>query len=722
MKQNTKIKLADDVTFEQNFFQIAFAYIRDKIPNLLDYMLGFEVVNKNDDGTNAIGLFKFAVNGKELFVPVFYKNGELKGADLLYNQNQNQFIPNRENWVDSLLNSRPEELGMPSQMSRGDVLTGMQSGADLSKIYNPTRNTKLGMDGMTDLSSDFDWPLTSFLKTASCNIAAMYSRTLMRYPELHKVAFEIYGEDLYDSLSNCKAAENILLDTETVPAVEVIDAHAPQSVLDSISDADKKELIEEGVVLKDNRTSDVRIPYRLETSLVVNACHCAGVYDVLMKGGKLQKAAIVPSVVIGSPSYDYSSPFGIESSKVKQIFIPMDDGKVASKVDSSEVFAMGTSISSEDYSKFVDGLAAASSAKTFTSSGSYDPNRKVSHNVFVEADGSQAEGPYLLKDAVKNGDTTTYTVCGGCYSCDKVVVSNMYRRMKCIDRTLYVPSTAKVHTFSAKEYGHSKPDLGDARDIDARIKGLCDVVKVSKDRSGFRVLLNDRLICKEASKRDAYISLVAGLGLSIQDAKAGIKSAASLESEPLYFKKQAQPFFDPGMMSTPQIPPVPMGMNPDLGVMEQYPQADVMSATQNLPGNVLNQRIMDEISGMGQTQPALDQAAVDQIMQAAQTGDRNVFDVANISELINRGDIDVPLDQYMPDLQSAMDRLGRIYFLMMFHADKFADRFSQEDLPSLEETVRDTFLSIGELILKLKERKIEADSGSAVETDLNALV
>jgi hypothetical protein len=109
-------------------------------------------------------------------------------------------------------------------------------------------------------------------------------------------------------------------------------------------------------------------------------------------------------------------------------------------------------------------------------------------------------------------------------------------------------------------------------------------------------------------------------------------------------------------------------------------------------------------------------------MQAAQSGERNVFDVANISELINRADIDTPLDQYMADLQMALDRLGRIYFLMLFHGDKFSERFSQEDLPSMEESVRNTFLNLGELILKLKERKIEADSGSAVETDLNQLV
>jgi hypothetical protein len=210
--------------------------------------------------------------------------------------------------------------------------------------------------------------------------------------------------------------------------------------------------------------------------------------------------------------------------------------------------------------------------------------------------------------------------------------------------------------------------------------------------------------------------------MTISEAKAALKSAASLEDVTMYFEKKAQPFFDPGMVATPTVPPVPMGMNSTLGVPEQYPQADTMSAMSGQPGDVLNQRIMDSITGMGQSQPALNQQAVDRIMQAAQSGERNVFDVANISELINRADIDTPLDQYMADLQMALDRLGRIYFLMLFHGDKFSERFSQEDLPSMEESVRNTFLNLGELILKLKERKIEADSGSAVETDLNQLV
>jgi len=711
MARKNIIKLADDVTFEQNFFQLAFAYIRDKIPNLLDYMLGFEVVNKNEDGTQAVGLFKFDISGRELFVPIFYKNGELKGAELLYNQNQDQFVPNKENWVDTILNARPEELGVPSELNKGEIMAGMQSGMDLSKIYNPTQNTKFSMDRMQNLSSQFNIDFKKFLKTANCKFAEIYTKTLMHNPELHKVAIEAYGSELYECLKGCKQSETIVLDNNKVPEVEVIDVHGPQDVLNSITDSEKQELIEEGVVLRDNRKNLGRISYKIEGPMALNACNCAGLYSVLMPGGSVDKMAVIPSAVSGC---SYTS-----SNCVESVIIAVGEGK-SDRVESSKVFSLGASMPGSDFKAFVDKLKSVDSAKTEAPSKNYDLNKKGNFNVFVEADGSQAAGPCTLENAVVSGDVTTYSVFG-LPCCDKIVVSPSYRRMKMFDRTLYVPKTAKVHTFSDNRY-RSKIELGGARDIDARIKGLNDQVKVSKDRIGFRVLINGKTVFKEASKRDAYVGLVAGFGMSILEAKSALKSAAALEDVVLYFEKKAQPFFDPGMVATPNVPSAPMGINPTLGVAEQYPQADTVSATSGQPGDVLNQRIMDSITGMGQGQQGLNQQSVDRIMQAAQSGEQNVFDVANISELINRADIDTPLDQYMADLQTALDRLGRIYFLMLFHGDKFSERFSQEDLPSMEESVRNTFLNLGELILKLKERKIEADSGSAVETDLNQLV
>ena len=715
MSRKPHIKLADDASFEQNFFQLAFAYVRDKIPNLLDYMLGFEVVNKNDEGTQAIGLFKFDVSGRELFVPVFYKNGELKGAELLYNKNQDRFVPNKENWVDALLNTRPEELGAPAELPRGAIMQGMQSGGDLSQIYNPTSNTKLSMDKMQAISLEFDWSLPAFLKQADCRFAETYTRTLMSNPLLHKLAAEAYGSDLYEALKSCKEAEVEQISTEQVPEVEVIDSNTNKAVMEHLNDDEKRELISEGVVLKDNRKDGGRIPYKITTPMILNASNSAGVHDILLKGGKFLRAVLMPSMSPVSDSYSSLAEGN------KQLLIPMEGSGNPVQVDSAQAYAAAVEDDAAAFTKFLDGLKPATTAKGKPRSTGYN-TKDVSHCVFIEADGSQAAGPMILEPALDYEGSKTYAVSSA-YRIHQVVISAAYRRMKIVDNTLYVPETAKLKQFNAPEYGgRASVILGDSRDIDSKIKGLFDEVKVSKDRSGFRVTVNGAPICKEADRRDAYVRLVTGVGMSIPAAKQALKSAAELLTATYTFSKQSAPPFDPGMMAFQGMPQPNMGMNPQLGVQEQYPQAETMSVTSGQPGNVSNQNIMDSITGMSQTQPTLNQGAVDKIMQSAQAGDRNVFDVANISELINRADIDTPLDQYMTDLSLSLDRLGRIYFLMLFHGDKFAERFSQEDLPSMEESVRNTFVGLGELILKLKERKIEADSGSAVETDLNQMV
>jgi len=708
MIRNTKIKLADDVSFEQNFFQLAFAYVRDKVPNLLDYMLGFEVVNKNEDGTQAIGLFKFDVGGRNLFIPVFYKNGELKGADLLYNQNQDIFVPNKENWIDTILNANPAELGAPSNMGRGDLMMGMNNNPDLSKIYNPTRNTKLSFEKMAEFPERQGMSFLSFIKEADCKFAAMYANTLMRNAELHKLAVDAYGSELYDVLKSCKESENILLDTDKVPEVEVVVSDSPKALVQGLTDSEKSKLIEDGVVIRDNRKDGPRIPYKIQHPMLLNAVSSAGAYDLLMKGGSFLRAVVIPGIIYCDCS--------------KHCIIPLDskDSNKPCCAESAKVMVAGFDGMDDKFKSFIENLPEAAAAKGVSYDGkAYDA--KVPYSIFIDAEGTLAAPALALETPVEHNNTKQYCVKCGVGQIQHVVVSPAYRKMRLIDDTLYVPSNAKVYGFTEKQYFYKDLALGDHRDIDAKIKGLFDEVKVSRDRNGYKVACNGKVLTSDLLRKDALIYLVTKVGMAVPAAQKVVSDAAPYTTAKVLLEKRAQAF-DPGAVFTPTIPPTPMGMNATLGIPEQYPQADSMSAQSNLPGNILNQRIMDSITGMGQTKPTLPQESVDAIMQAAQSGERDVFDVANISQLINKSDIDTPLDKYMSDLQLAMDRLGRIYFLMLFHGDKFSERFSQEDLPSMEESVRTTFLNLGELILKLKERKIQSDSGSAVETNLNQLI
>ena len=100
-----------DSNFEKTFSDLAFARLRDKAPTLLDYLIGFQLIDKNEDETHAVGVFGFKVGNEWVYAPVFFINGELKGHELLYIKSQDAFVPMTEEWTNYILNRRPSVLG-----------------------------------------------------------------------------------------------------------------------------------------------------------------------------------------------------------------------------------------------------------------------------------------------------------------------------------------------------------------------------------------------------------------------------------------------------------------------------------------------------------------------------------------------------------------------------------------------------------------------------------
>ncbi len=85
--------------FEKSFADLAYSYINQNAPKLLDFMVGFQVLDHNEDESKAVGVFGFSVGGKKkemFYAPVFFLNGKLKGQELLYNGTADLFMPMEE--------------------------------------------------------------------------------------------------------------------------------------------------------------------------------------------------------------------------------------------------------------------------------------------------------------------------------------------------------------------------------------------------------------------------------------------------------------------------------------------------------------------------------------------------------------------------------------------------------------------------------------------------
>jgi len=137
--KSAEIGGSPEAGFEKSFASLAYSYISDKAPGLLQYIIGFQLVDRNDDNTKAVGVFGFKIGDQWLYVPVFFLSGDMKGHELLYLKNQDMFVPLKESWVNYLINKQPQILGDAEPKTINQL--GIMS-PDITATILPRFNTK----------------------------------------------------------------------------------------------------------------------------------------------------------------------------------------------------------------------------------------------------------------------------------------------------------------------------------------------------------------------------------------------------------------------------------------------------------------------------------------------------------------------------------------------------------------------------------------------------
>lgn len=124
---------ANQRQFEDDFGSLAYQFVQDRAPGLIPYMLGFEVVDRNDDGSKAVGIFGYKVDDDFYYIPVFFLNNQVRGVDMILNKKTNQFIPLTEKWIDYIINKHAIRIGDPAS---SEVRSTMRN-PDLSFVQRP---------------------------------------------------------------------------------------------------------------------------------------------------------------------------------------------------------------------------------------------------------------------------------------------------------------------------------------------------------------------------------------------------------------------------------------------------------------------------------------------------------------------------------------------------------------------------------------------------------
>jgi hypothetical protein len=90
----------------------------------------------------------------------------------------------------------------------------------------------------------------------------------------------------------------------------------------------------------------------------------------------------------------------------------------------------------------------------------------------------------------------------------------------------------------------------------------------------------------------------------------------------------------------------------------------------------------------------------------------SLFEHGVVGSLTNTFDSSAMIDTYMPELQTALDRIGRILFLFYWKPEDFAQSFGSDDQTQLENKLVSNFKSYGELIMDLLQKNKQSQQGS----------
>ncbi|HDL86744.1 MAG TPA: hypothetical protein ENH11_10575 [Candidatus Acetothermia bacterium] len=354
-------------------------------------------------------------------------------------------------------------------------------------------------------------------------------------------------------------------------------------------------------------------------------------------------------------------------------------------------------------------------------SGGY--NRQEGPGIWMDDNGDSYNDDCCCPISYDDEKKSPYTVWE--YKSGKNILSSdrdSVSRMHIVGSTLVVPANTKAIEIGDDRREGSGPqrakqvttlDPGTLLDVETYIlKQGAHQIDVILD--GPEIVIRHENGQMRLEKSAAVFNLVKKWGLDVDDARHMVKAAKSKRIQQYWVKFAAGPPTSPDMMNAPAAPPMPpypSRYSNETGTPIVEHQQDFLEVPglQEQPGNRAAYKLMDDPDVQG-------------VLQAAESGKKDIFDTSVVGSLVKAVDVDSIIDSYLPDIIRGMDRVGRILFMFYWHNESFRDRYGRQELMDMEDALRNVFKSQGDLVIFLKQKTIEADPlDEAMAVDIGAL-
>ena len=793
----------DEVQFAQDFSNLAFQFVQDRAPALMQYIIGFEVVDRSENGTRAVGIFGFKIDGDYYYVPAFFLNSQVKGIDSILSKRTNSFVPLTEEWINYIINRKAKELGneAPSEATEDQSTfenpnfmflqrptVGPLGGPSYSAKYasapdKPWKFAEAWEVMKEDITNrcEGDPEFKKALAGSLCSIGGV--RTPFKKEAsspiqdfILKVGGPKAERTFLNSLRNVKMANAAMEFYDGVKAFHVseypnhgkdcyllrkqaqeISEKAPKVRItsDSENEDEAKEVLEDGFTVRDTRPEEEKSDV-IETDYEKNFQNPdkPGIYNVLVNGGKTVRAYVF--------NMDRVFHKGANSSMV--VYFPDNRQMISAK--SRDIFTEGGAIGGVkdimDDAKAIKDVELHGDYVFVSKQGTAMPRYYVSSlkrdkgerpiingSFSYYGDDDWQPDPqddftnYWAKDPFHNRDGSLKNI--GNYYISAVELADFGGSAKQIGGTVVLPSDWKalqVGEVFNDEIDMPVPDSsqGDGRKqkveyrlgsidsltLELRKEGAAKLEVHSDTGSDFFFRFDGANYTRPVGYKQACIDLITRLGVRSKDAKNLLKKAA-VNRKAVCLLKLGQ-FVGVGMNmppgQTPEADPytgIPVYQSPyyDESKMpftgvELPPQNNYQG--ENIGGDISRQS-EEAGAGDGSQEAEFDEEAGQLAQEAAQLGQKHVFDKAAIGGLAKVYDTGAVIDSYIPEFIQAVDRLGRVLFLYYWKHNDFIERYGTDDVIEMEDSLRSCFKQLGKLTLDLRRKAVgNGDADADIDT------
>ena len=763
--------MAFDSNFELKFSQLVDTRLQEKVPALYPNRVGFQLIDVNDTQDKGVGVMAFIVDGQWLYAPAFFIKGQLKGLELLYVKNKDMFVPLKDSWISFIQKGEMKLLG--HGVDKQDVKPTKPNMIDLvlsphEKISNEkdslidketvnnmfTKFAEMQTDLTTELPKLGAEAFKVFVESMEKN--ADFANAVLNFyspADLRKIAETIdlnaksidnkedskpspaspaeeaatdeFGEDanIKDSVAEAiaeskgtadvKVEEEIMVETpeEEIPArstlvkeklatallnmneksaattdmpedlksdttkgsdtveelVVVTDTTSPEA--DTLSDKQKEILMRDGIFVKDTRRSTTSVFNTEVNTTGFNNPTSTGLNEVLLADGTaIPMLIIFPNKAVRNRSYSSDGDFCYRSRTsvgpdVEICLIDPNNSDIYYTKNVREVLCKPAGRLPEELYNKMKNLKEFTKKNYVAMDGKHILVIDKKHNAIC------LEAPYMREKMVTSRDTLPVFTHDSDAS---IRFTGKDGKIAVTKNMAYIPNGTTYFKYEPC-FPHR---LGDVNTFIYHMRKTAKLasMKVYADRNGY-ALTTDKEQEFNLNKKAALVNLVKKHGIQASLAKKMLKEAEwkGIPVSKRYFLKYAD------MYDLNAGDPRDNG-----GTADEAPR----ETTYDNPA----------AEGL--------QVATD----ASSKGIKEVMDTSILASLAGTSHSMELMGTYISDLIKAMDRVGRMLFLFYWHQEEFKDQYGSQELIELEESLREIFDSVGDLVLFLKEKSVDFDS------------